>query len=72
MLMFHYDVNHNFSELKNKSKPGSNGGNKIAILVSLFLTSSFFNLQIKQKPDVRVKIIPLAFLFYTGSFVNHF
>ena len=34
-----YDGNRNFSELRNKLKPGSNGGNKIAILIFLFLTS---------------------------------
>ena len=39
----------------NKSKPGSNGGNKNAIFMFLFLTSSFFHLLIKPKPDVRVK-----------------
>ena len=36
-----YDGNHNFSELMNKSVPGSNGGNKNTILI--FLTSSFFH-----------------------------
>ena len=58
-----YDGNRNLSELINKSEPGSNGSNKNAILVFLFLTSSFFYLLIKQKPDVRVKIILLAFFF---------
>ena len=58
-----YDGNSNFSELMNKSKPESNGSNKNAILIFLFLTSSFFQLLIKQKPDVRAKIIPLAFFF---------
>ena len=37
----------NLSELMNKSKPGSNGSSNNAILVFLFLTSSFFNLLIK-------------------------
>ena len=58
-----YDGDRNLSELINKSEPGSNGSNKNAILVFLFLTSSFFYLLIKQKPDVRVKIILLAFFF---------
>ena len=34
-----YDGNHNLSELINKSEPGSNGSNKNAMLVFLFLTS---------------------------------
>ena len=55
-----YDGDRNLSELINKSEPGSNGSNKNAILVFLFLTSSFFYLLIKQNPYVRVKIIPLA------------
>ena len=55
-----YDGNRNLSELMRKSKPGSNGSSKNAILIFLFLTSSFFHLLIKQKPDVRVKIIPLV------------
>ena len=42
-----------------------------AILVFLFLTSSFFHLLIKQKPDVRVKIIPLTIFFFLGSYVRH-
>ena len=66
-----YDGNRNFKELMNKSKPGSNDGNKNAILIFLFLTSSFFHLLIKQKPDVRVKIIPLAIFFFIGSSVKH-
>ena len=37
-----YDGNCNLSELINKSEPGSNSSNKNAILVFLFLTSSFF------------------------------
>ena len=65
------DGNRNLSELINKSKPGSNGGKKNAILIFLFLTSSFFHLLIKQKPDVRVKIIPLAIFFFIGSSVKH-
>ena len=55
-----YDGDRNLSELINKSEPGSNDSNKNAILVFLFLTSSFFYLLIKQNPYVRVKIIPLA------------
>ena len=66
-----YDRNCNLSELINKSEPGSNGSNKNAILVFLFLTSSFFHLLIKQKPDVRVKIIPLEIVFFLGSYVRH-
>ena len=65
-----YDDNRNFSEVMIKSKPGSNGSNKNAILIFLFLTSPFFHLLIKQKPDVRVKIIPLTF-FFIGSSVKH-
>ena len=66
-----YDGDRNLSELINKSEPGSNGSNKNAILVFLFLTSSFFHLLIKQKPDVRVKIIPLTIFFFLGSYVRH-
>ena len=47
-----YNGNSNLSELMNKSKPGSNGSNKSAILIFLFLTISFFHSLIKQKPDV--------------------
>ena len=57
------DGNCNLSELINKSEPGSNGSNKNAILVFLILTSLFFHLLLKQKPNVRVKIIPLAIFF---------
>ena len=66
-----YDGNRSFSELMNKSKPGSKGSNKNAILIFLFLTSSFFRLLIKEKPDVRVKIIPQAIFFFIGSPVKH-
>ena len=66
-----YDGNSNFSELMNKSKPESNGSNKNAILIFLFLTSSFFHLLMKQKPNVGVKIIPLAIFFFIGSCVRH-
>ena len=66
-----YDDSRNVSELINKSKPGSNGSNKNAILIFLFLASSFSHLLIKQKPDVRVKIIPLAIFFFNGSYVKH-
>ena len=66
-----YDGNRNLSELMNKSKPGSHGSNNNAILVFLFLTSSFFHLLMKQKPDVRVKIIPLTIFFFLGSYVRH-
>ena len=58
-----YDGNHKLSELMTKFKSGSNGSNNNAILVFLFLTSSFFHLATKQKPDVRVKIIPLTIFF---------
>ena len=43
-----YDGNRDLTELMNKSKPGSNDSNKNAILIFLFLTSSFFHLLIKQ------------------------
>ena len=66
-----YDGDRNLSELINKSEPGSNGSNKNAILVFLFFTSSFFHLLKKQKPDVRVKMIPLAIFFFLGSYVRH-
>ena len=66
-----YDGSRNLSELMNKSKPGSNGSNKNPILTFLFLTSSFFQLLIKQKPDFRVKIIPLAIFFFIGSYVKN-
>ena len=66
-----YDAIRNLSELMNKSEPGSNGSNKNTILLILFLTCLFFNLPIKQKPDVRVKIIQLTILFFLGSCVRH-
>ena len=66
-----YDGNRNLSELMNKSKPGSHGSNNNAILVFLFLTSSFFHLLMKQKPDVRVKIVPLTIFFFLESYVRH-
>ena len=66
-----HDDNHNLSELMNKSKPGSHGSNNNAILVFLFLTSSFFHLLMKQKPDVRVKIVPLTIFFFLESYVRH-
>ena len=55
-----YDCNCNLSELMNKSKPGSNGSKRNAIMIFLFFTSSFFHLLIKKKPDVGVKIISPA------------
>ena len=58
-----YDGNHNLSELMNKSKPGSHGSNNNTILMFLFLASSFSHLLIKQKPDVRVKIVLLTIFF---------
>ena len=42
-----YDGNRNLSELMNKSKPGNNGSHNNAVLVFLFLTSSFFHMLIK-------------------------
>ena len=66
-----HDGNHNLSELINKSEPGNNDSNKNTILIFLFLTSSFFHLLIKQKPDVRIKIILLAIFFFLGSYVRH-
>ena len=65
-----YDGNRNLSELMNKSKPGSHGSNNNVILVFLFLTSLFFHLLIKQKPDVRVKVIPLT--IFTIESINKF
>ena len=55
----------------NKSKPGSSGSNKNAILILLLLTSSIFHLLIKQKPDAKVKIIPLELFFFIGNSVKH-
>ena len=66
-----YDGDRNFSELRNKSKPGRKGSNKNAIFIFLFLTSSFFHLLIKQKPDVRVKIISLPIFLFIGISVKH-
>ena len=66
-----YDGSRNFSELRDKSNPGSNGVNKNAILIFLFLTRSFFHYLIKPKPNVRVKIIPLAVFFFIGCSVKH-
>ena len=66
-----YDGSHNLSELINKLKPESNGSNNNAILIFLFLTSSYFRLLIKQKLDVRVKFILLIIFFFLGSYVRH-
>ena len=66
-----YDGNCNIGKLMNKSKPGSNGRIKNAILIFLFLASSSFHLLMKQKSDVRVKIIPLAIFFFIASYVTH-
>ena len=66
-----YDGKRNLSELMNKLKPGSHGRNNNTILVFLSLTSSFFHLLMKQKPDVTVKIIPLKIFFFLGSYVRH-
>ena len=55
----------------NKSKYGSNDSNKNALLIFLFLTSSFFHLLIKKNSDVRVKIILLAIFFFIASSVKH-
>ena len=66
-----YDGSRNLRELINKSKPGSNDSNKNAIFMFLFLTSTFFHLLIKQKGNVRVKIIPLAIFFFIGSYVKN-
>ena len=61
-----YDGNHNLSELMNQSKPGSHDSNNNAILVFLLLTSSFFHLLTKQKPDVKSKIIyPTSNFFFS-------
>ena len=40
--------------------------------LDISFTSSFFHLLMKQKPDVTVKIIPLAIFFFTGGYVRHF
>ena len=66
-----YDDSRNLSELMNESKPGINDSNKNAISIFLFLTSSFFHLLIKQNPDIRVKIIPLAIFSFIGSHVKN-
>ena len=66
-----YDGNHNLRELINKSEPGSYGSNKSAILVFLFLTSLFSHLLIKQKPDVTVKIFPVAIFFFLRRYARH-
>ena len=66
-----YDGSRNLSELMNKSETRNNGSNKDAILIFLFLTSSCFHLLIKQKPDVRAKITPLAIFFFIGSYVKN-
>ena len=66
-----YDGSRNLSELINKLKPESNGSNNNAILIFLFLTSSYFHLLIKQKLDVRVKFILLIIFFFLGSYVRH-
>ena len=42
-----YDGSRNPSERMNKSKPGSNDSKKNAILIFMFLTSSFFHFLIK-------------------------
>ena len=36
-------------------------------MIFLFLISSFFHFLIKQKPDVREKIIPPAIIYFTGK-----
>ena len=66
-----YDGSCNFRVLMIKSKLGSDGSNKNAILIFLFLISSFVHLLTKQKLDVRVKIILLAIFFFIGSSVKH-
>ena len=53
-----HDDSRNLSELMNKSKLGSNGSNKNAILIFLFLTSSFFHLLI------------FSIFFFVGSYVK--
>ena len=61
---------HNYFNATNNfiffSKSGSNGCNKNAIL-----TSSFLYFLIKPKPDVRVKIIPLAIFFLIDGSTKH-
>ena len=55
----------------NKSKPGSDGDSKDAIFIFLFLTSSFFRLVIKPKPDGRIRNIALVFFFFIVSSLKH-
>ena len=63
-----YDGHCYLRELMNKSKPRSNSSNKNAILIFLFLTSSFFHLLIKRKLDVRVKDYPTNNFFLYWKF----
>ena len=56
---------HKFIEIQNNSKADING----SILV---LTSLFFHLLVKQNPDVRIKIIPLAMFSFIGYSVKYF
>ena len=55
-----------FMEVAIISKPEINGSNENIILIVLRFASSLFHLPIKQKPDVRIKIIPLVIYFMTG------
>ena len=55
-----------FMEVPIISKPEINGSNENIILIVLHFASSLFHLPIKQKPDVRIKIIPLVIYFLTG------
>ena len=69
-----YDGNRDLSELMNSEQNLEVmvvTKTKNAILVFLFLTSSFFHSLIKQKSDVRVKIIPLTTFFFLGNYVRH-
>ena len=55
-----YHNSHNFFEKVNNSKFDINNNKERMILIFLLLPSSIFHLMIKQKPEVRIKIIPLA------------
>lgn len=46
-----YYNSHSFFEVVYNSKPDINGSNENIVSIFLFLTSSFFHLLMKQKPD---------------------
>ena len=57
-----YHNSHKFFEKVNNSKLDTNDSKKSMILIFLFLPTSFFYFLIK--PEVRIKIIPLAIFFF--------